>query len=78
LIFGAGAFATLLPSAPGYLGSLQAAFVLSFSALGIPPDVAILLATAAQLLLFGSVTVAGLGILSVNHVSAVSTLSSAR
>lgn len=63
LTVGVAALSTLLPSAPGYLGSLQAAFVLAYSSLGIAPVLGVLSATAVQLLLLGSVTLVGLGML---------------
>ena len=68
LVCGLATFSTLLPSAPGYVGSLQAAFVLAFAALGLEPVLGLLSATAAQLLLFGSVTVVGLFMLFSGHV----------
>ncbi len=63
LTVGAAALSTLLPSAPGYLGSLQVAFVLAYSALGLAPILGVLSATALQLLLLGSVTLVGLAML---------------
>ena len=59
LILGAVAFGTLIPSAPGYVGSLQAAFVIVFLVLGFDQLTGILSATAMQLILFGSVTIVG-------------------
>ena len=68
LVCGLATFSTLLPSAPGYVGSLQAAFVLAFVALGLEPMLGLLSATAAQLLLFGSVTVVGVFHVVYGHV----------
>jgi hypothetical protein len=68
LVFGSAALSTLIPSAPGYLGSLQAAFVLSFSALGIATLPGLLSATVTQLLLFGSITLVGLTMLFAKHL----------
>ena len=68
LVFGSAALSTLIPSAPGYLGSLQAAFVLSFSALGMATLIGLLSATATQLLLFGSITLVGLTMLFAKHL----------
>ena len=68
LVCGLATFSTLLPSAPGYVGSLQAAFVLAFVALGLEPVLGLLSATAVQLLLFGSVTVVGLFMFFTGHV----------
>jgi uncharacterized protein (TIRG00374 family) len=60
LVAGAAAVSTLLPSAPGYAGSLQLAFIVSYSTLGIGASLAVTSATAIQVLLFGSLTLAGL------------------
>jgi glycosyltransferase 2 family protein len=67
LTIGAAALSTLLPSAPGYLGSLQVAFVLAYSALGVAPILGVLSATAVQLLLLGSVTLVGLVMLLLSY-----------
>jgi glycosyltransferase 2 family protein len=67
LVFGAAAWSTLLPSAPAYVGSLQVAFVLAFSAIGLAPVLAIVCSTATQLFLFGSITFAGLGVLTCDY-----------
>lgn len=67
LTVGSAALSTLLPSAPGYLGSLQVAFVLAYSALGLAPVLGVLSATAVQLLLLGSVTLVGLMILLLSY-----------
>lgn len=63
LTIGAAALSTLLPSAPGYLGSLQAAFWVAYSALGLAPVLGVVSATAVQILLLGSVTLVGLAML---------------
>ena len=63
LILGAVAFSTLIPSSPGYVGSLQAAFVIVFLVLGFDQLPGILSATAMQLILLGSVTIVGAMIL---------------
>ena len=68
LICGSAAFSTLLPSAPGYVGSLQAAFVLAFSALGVEPVLGLLSATTTQLILLGPLTAIGLLMLFATHV----------
>lgn len=67
LTIGAAALSTLLPSAPGYLGSLQVAFVLAYSAHGVAPILGVLSATAVQLLLLGSVTLVGLVMLLLSY-----------
>ena len=68
LIYGSATFSTLIPSAPGYVGSLQAAFVLAFSALGLEPVLGLLSATATQLVLLGPLTIVGLLLLLSGHV----------
>jgi uncharacterized protein (TIRG00374 family) len=68
MITGAAAISTIIPSAPAYIGSLQAAFVVTFSALELDPVVGLLSATTLQVLLFGSVTLAGLCILLSSHL----------
>ena len=68
LICGSATFSTLLPSAPGYVGSLQAAFVLAFSALGVEPVLGLLSATTTQLILLGPLTAIGLLMLFATHV----------
>ena len=74
LICGSAVFSTLLPSAPAYVGSLQAAFVLSFSALGLEPVLSLLSSTATQILLLGSVTLVGLLLLFASHLRAAASL----
>jgi glycosyltransferase 2 family protein len=74
LICGAAAFSTLLPSAPGYVGSLQAAFVLAFSALGLEPVLGLLSATTSQILRLGSMTVFGLFLLFTSHLRGATSL----
>jgi len=74
LICGSAAVSTLLPSAPGYIGSMQAAFVLAFSALGLASVLALLSATAVQLLLLGSVTIVGLLMIFTSQLSNLVTL----
>lgn len=69
LTIGAAALSTLLPSAPGYLGTLQAAFALAYSALGVADASTggAVSATAVQLLLLGSVTLVGLVMLLLSY-----------
>ena len=63
LVVGVASLSTLIPSAPGYIGSLQLAFVMGFAALGIASIPAVIAATLTQILLLGSITVAGLSLL---------------
>ncbi|MGE4062171.1 MAG: lysylphosphatidylglycerol synthase transmembrane domain-containing protein [Rhodospirillaceae bacterium] len=63
VVVGAASLSTLLPSAPGYVGSLQIAYVAAFAALGESPEAAVVAATLTQVALLGSITVVGLGLL---------------
>jgi len=55
--------ATLLPSPPGYLGTLQYAYVLVVAPFGFDAAQGLVAATASQIFLMGSLTLTGLGIL---------------
>jgi uncharacterized membrane protein YbhN (UPF0104 family) len=68
LVMGAAALSTMFPSAPGYVGSMQIAFAVTFSALALPSGLGVLLATATQILLLGPVTICGLAILLINQL----------
>ncbi|MBH63986.1 MAG: TIGR00374 family protein [Alphaproteobacteria bacterium] len=59
LLTGVVSLSTLLPSAPGFLGTIQLAFVISLGAFGFSSASAIVAATANQLLCFGSVVLLG-------------------
>lgn len=59
LLMGAASLSTLVPTAPGYLGTYQLVFVLAMRVFGLPDAAGIVASTAIQLCLFGSVTVAG-------------------
>lgn len=63
LVMGAASLSTLVPTAPGYLGSYQLVFVLAMGAFGLATVGGIVASTAIQFVLFGSVTVAGLAVL---------------
>jgi uncharacterized membrane protein YbhN (UPF0104 family) len=65
LVMGAASLSTLVPTAPGYLGTYQLVFVLAMNAFGASASAGIVAATAIQVFLFGSVTVAGCAILGV-------------
>lgn len=71
LVVGAASLSALLPSAPGYVGSLQVAFVLAFSALGISEPLGLLSATATQIFLLGAITLGGLSILLINQFHSI-------
>jgi uncharacterized protein (TIRG00374 family) len=59
LLMGAASLSTLVPTAPGYLGTYQLVFVLAMRAFGLPEAAGVVAASAIQLCLFGSVTLAG-------------------
>jgi uncharacterized membrane protein YbhN (UPF0104 family) len=63
LIMGAASLSTLVPTAPGYLGSYQLVFVLAMGVFGQPAVAGVAAATTIQVFLFGTVTIAGLGLL---------------
>lgn len=63
VLVGACSLSALLPSAPGYLGSLQIAFVAAFSAIGAAEPLGLLSATATQIFLLGSVSIIGVTLL---------------
>jgi len=62
LLLGVSTLSTLVPTAPGYVGSYQLVFVLAMAAFGIAETVGLVAATAIQLCLFGSVTLVALGV----------------
>jgi glycosyltransferase 2 family protein len=62
VLLGLAALSTLLPTAPGYVGSYQLAFAISFSLFGASQARGIAAATLAQGVLFGSVTLVGLSV----------------
>jgi glycosyltransferase 2 family protein len=57
VLVGAAALSTLLPSAPGFVGTFQMAFVLTFGRYHQPSMLAVAAATLVQLLLFGPLIV---------------------
>lgn len=63
LVMGAASLSTLVPTAPGYLGTYQLVAVLAMAAFGLSESAGIVAASAIQLALFGSVTLVGSAIL---------------
>jgi uncharacterized membrane protein YbhN (UPF0104 family) len=59
VVLGAVSLSTLLPSAPGYVGSLQIAFVTALSAFELPAPLGLLSATAMQIFPLGALTCVG-------------------
>lgn len=63
LVMGASSLSTLMPTAPGYLGSFQLVFALTLGALGHAGALGVAAASIIQVLCFGSVSVVGLALL---------------
>ena len=59
-LMGGASLSTLLPTAPGYVGSYQFAFVLILGQFGIGATAAIVAATTVQIYLIGGYTLIGL------------------
>jgi len=74
-LMGGASLSTLMPTAPGYVGSYQIAFVIILGQFGVTSTSAIVASTAIQIYLIGTYTLAGLAILAVT--SALSARSSA-
>lgn len=53
--------ATLVPSAPGYIGTYQLAFVIALSFVGVTPSAAVTAATVQQIVNIGLATLVGYG-----------------
>jgi glycosyltransferase 2 family protein len=62
LLLGVVSLSTLIPSAPGFVGTYQYAYAFTVSLFGYEPARGVAAATAVQIFLLGSVTVIGLGI----------------
>lgn len=63
VLIGAASLSTLVPTAPGFLGSFQFVFALCFTAFGLSDTIGIVAASAVQIFILGSVVVAGLTLL---------------
>ena len=68
LVMGIASLSTLVPTAPGYLGTYQLVFAIAMRAFGLPESTGIVAAGAVQACLFGSVTVVGGAILALRSV----------
>ena len=77
MIMGAASLSTLVPTAPGYLGTYQLVFVIAMTAFGFSSSAGIVTSTAIQVVLFGSVTIAGLLILEIRWLRRLTRLSTA-
>jgi uncharacterized membrane protein YbhN (UPF0104 family) len=62
VLLGAASLSTLVPTAPGYLGSYQFAFALTLSTFSFSVATGVVAASIAQVFLLGSVAVTGLAI----------------
>jgi glycosyltransferase 2 family protein len=63
LILGVVSLSTLLPSPPGFVGTMQFAYVIAVQAFGYASSQGIVAATANQVLLIGSMVAVGLALL---------------
>jgi len=61
-IVGIVSLSTMLPSAPGFVGTYQYAYAFAVSLFSYEPAKGVAAATATQIFLLGSQTLAGLGI----------------
>jgi glycosyltransferase 2 family protein len=59
MLLGLASLSTLVPTAPGYIGTYQLVFGHVFRIFGYPDTVGFLAASAIQILCFGTVTVLG-------------------
>jgi uncharacterized protein (TIRG00374 family) len=58
VLVGAGALSTLVPTAPGYVGSLQLVFAAVMTVFALPPAVGVAAATLVQAVFYGSLIIA--------------------
>jgi uncharacterized protein (TIRG00374 family) len=65
-LMGGASLSTILPTAPGFVGSYQYAWVLIFGQFGLAAATAVVAATAAQVFLIGTYAVAGLLLLALS------------
>lgn len=68
LVMGIASLSTLVPTAPGYLGTYQLVFAIAMRAFNLPESTGIVAAGAVQTCLFGSVTVVGAAILALRSL----------
>ncbi|MBK6660214.1 MAG: flippase-like domain-containing protein [Proteobacteria bacterium] len=71
LVMGIASLSTLVPTAPGYLGTYQLVFAIAMRAFQLPESSGIVAAGAVQACLFGSVTVVGAVILALRSARKV-------
>jgi glycosyltransferase 2 family protein len=63
VLVGLASLSTLIPTAPGYLGTYQFVFSQVFALFGHPPSIGVVAATTVQVFCFGGVTVLGIFLL---------------
>lgn len=63
LLLGGVSLSTMVPTAPGYVGSYQMAFVIILSQFGVSSTLAVVAATAVQIYLIGGFTLIGLSVM---------------
>jgi uncharacterized membrane protein YbhN (UPF0104 family) len=78
VLVGVSALSTLVPSAPGFVGTFQMAFVLTFAQYNQSSTLAVAAATLAQLVLFGPLIVAAVPSLLYGSISFDDTLAPRR
>lgn len=59
MLLGLSSLSTLVPTAPGYVGTFQLVFAQVFNMFGFPQATGIIAATAVQIFCFGTVTILG-------------------
>ena len=59
VLLGAASLSTLVPTAPGFLGSYQFVFAITFAAFGLSSAAGIVAASVTQVFLLGSATITG-------------------
>lgn len=70
VLMGGASLSTLMPTAPGYVGSYQIAFVVVLGQFGVNATEAVVAATAIQVYLIGTYTLVGLAILALTTAMA--------
>ena len=59
VLVGAGALSTIVPTAPGYLGTLQLVFAAVMTLFALPPAAGVAAATLVQVVFYGSLIIVG-------------------
>ena len=62
MLIGAATLSTLVPTAPGFIGSYQLGYVAVMNAVGVSAEVGLIAATTIQITFFGTVTLTGIAI----------------